>query len=307
MPSTPAAVPSAQASSAMRTRSVCQGSTGSASPSSAASRRTTSGPAPWSAASVPAAPPSWTARRPSRTLESPARASSTATVQPAARRPNVVGSACWSRVRATARVSRCASARAAQPSATAARSPSTAPSACRASSISAVSTTSWLVAPWWRWGRAVPRGERRDPRPGRAPGSPCSTRAAADVVDVEVHRGAGGGDLGGGGGGDHPRPRAGGGERRLDLEHRAEPGAVRHQPVDRGRAEERADQASGGELGRLRARRRRSHRRPGGGCRSAAAVLGDGDEGSPVPGGRRSRRAPGRRRSPRPRRGNTPG
>ena len=76
---TPAAAPSAPARSATGVRSVCHGSTGSASPSSAASaaeRR----PAPCrrAAASVPAAPPSWSGEPRRRTAASRSAAPSSA-------------------------------------------------------------------------------------------------------------------------------------------------------------------------------------------------------------------------------------
>ena len=154
--------------------------------------------------------------------------------------------------------------------------------------------------------RGEPRLEGGDERHHRVAGG---QRAAADVVDVETRVPAGGGDLGGRGGGHHSCARAGGGEGRLHLEHGAQPGAVGHHRVDRRRAEERADQPLG--VGRraaaLRARGRRSHRRPAGGCRSAARP-----PRGPPPGwrgrpGRGSSAAPGRRRWPPPRRGSRSG
>ena len=76
-----------------------------------------------------------------------ARAPTTATSQPAAFRPNVVGTACWRSVRAAIGVERCSRASVAQAAATRSASPRIVPSAARATSIAAVSTTSWLVAP----------------------------------------------------------------------------------------------------------------------------------------------------------------
>ena len=63
LPSTPLTPAHAAPISMIRSRSVCQGSVGTARPSSAASRAATPGPASPSAASVPAAPPNCTASR----------------------------------------------------------------------------------------------------------------------------------------------------------------------------------------------------------------------------------------------------
>ena len=70
------------------------------------------------------------------------------TSQPAALRPKVIGSACCSSVRPAIGVSRCAlGQRGRRASAAPRRSSSSGPSARRATSIAAVSRTSWLVAP----------------------------------------------------------------------------------------------------------------------------------------------------------------
>ena len=148
-PSTPAVVASAAPSSAIRVRFVCHGRTGSSQPSSSARSRRTSGPRSPIAASVPTAPPSCTASRRVRTAASPLRDSSSATSQPATLNPNVVGSACCSSVRATIGVDRCDSASAARAAASPSSSASIRSSARRATSIEAVSMTSWLVAPQW--------------------------------------------------------------------------------------------------------------------------------------------------------------
>ena len=91
LPTLPATIASVDASSAVRTRVVCQGSGGATSPRRAASCSTTAGPAPPSGASVPAAPPSWTARRSAATRAASARASTRPTSQVAAVSPKVIG------------------------------------------------------------------------------------------------------------------------------------------------------------------------------------------------------------------------
>ena len=96
---------------------------------------------------MPAAPPNWTASRLAATRSSPAAASSRPVSQPAATSPKVTGTACWSRVRPIMMVSRWTAASRAAAAAAAARSSEITPSACRASSMAAVSTMSWLVAP----------------------------------------------------------------------------------------------------------------------------------------------------------------
>ena len=146
LPSAPASVARADPRAATRTRIVCQGSEGSARPSVLAMRPMTCGPCSPSAASVPAAPPSCTASR-SRASSTRRCASSVPTSHVAALPPNVVGSACWSSVRATIGVARWFSASEAQAELTRATSASTSSSARRLTSIAAVSTMSWLVAP----------------------------------------------------------------------------------------------------------------------------------------------------------------
>ena len=137
---------SAAPSSATRPRAVCHGSSGAPRPSCAASAATTRGPSSPSAASVPAAPPSCTSKR---ARASPARASSVASSQPAALSPNVTGRACCSSVRPAIGVPACSRASPAQARATPSSSSVTSESARRATSIAAVSSTSWLVAPRW--------------------------------------------------------------------------------------------------------------------------------------------------------------
>ena len=148
LPRTPVTPAHAPAISVIRSRSVCQGTVGVCRPSSAASSAATSGPRSPSADRVPAAPPNWTASRLAATRSSAVAASSRPVSQPAATRPKVTGTACWSRVRPIMMVSRCTAARRAAAAAAAARSSEITPSAWRASSMAAVSTMSWLVAPW---------------------------------------------------------------------------------------------------------------------------------------------------------------
>jgi len=82
--------------SMIRNRSVCQGSGGSARPSSSAMSAFTSAPESPTDARVPAAPPYWTASRVPRTNVSHSTALSRLASQPAATTPKVVGTACWS-------------------------------------------------------------------------------------------------------------------------------------------------------------------------------------------------------------------
>ena len=98
------------------------------------------------AAMVPAAPPTWTG---STSAATSSYASSTPVSQPAALRPNVVGTACWVSVRADhgrgAVLSR-PGGRGSRPGPLQ-RGAHGRVIASRAQSISAVSTTSWLVSP----------------------------------------------------------------------------------------------------------------------------------------------------------------
>ena len=153
---------SAPASAATRARSVCHGSAGAGRSSCAAIASRTAMPRLPSDARLPAAPPSCTARRSRRTTSSRSDAASSAIIQPAATRPNVVGTACWSSVRPAIGVARCTRASAAAANAAPSTSAVSATSARRATSIIAVSITSWLVAPRCTW-----------PRPG------SSTRAVS--------------------------------------------------------------------------------------------------------------------------------
>ena len=153
-PATPAATPSADATSTTRARAVCHGSVGSERASSAESSCATSRPRSARAAIVPAAPPNCTASRVCATRVSSDRASTMAMSQPAALSPKVVGSACCSSVRAAMMVVRCRSASVAAAAAALSRSARMRSRPRRAISIIAVSRTSWLVAPWCTNGAA---------------------------------------------------------------------------------------------------------------------------------------------------------
>ena len=178
---------------------------------------------------------------PIRELASRARASSTATSHPAALSPNVVGTACCSSVRPAIGVSRCVRASVAQASATPPSSASTSPSALRATSIAAVSITSWLVAPRCTH-RAVllahPCDECPDERLRRRAGASCLDEQLLPVVLVG---GARGGDRRRRGGGDDASGRARVRERPLRVEHRAEPRAPRDRVLQRGGDEQRLE------------------------------------------------------------------
>ena len=134
------------------------------------------GPAAPRAASVPPAPPSCAG---SATAASLRRASTTATSQPAAFSPNVVGTACWSSVRAAIGVARCASASSAQAAATPSSSSRIKVRASRATSIAAVSTMSWLVAPKWTKPAASPPTCSRRARTSGSAGLPTDRPSAA--------------------------------------------------------------------------------------------------------------------------------
>ncbi len=142
----PAWSASADPSSATIARSACHGSTGSASSSSTAKKSATCGPSAPSAERVPAAPPSWAGSF-SRSSRSRISARVTVTSHPAVLRPNVVGTACCRSVRAAIGVSRCVSASPAHAAATPSSSSQISPRARRETSIAALSTMSWLVAP----------------------------------------------------------------------------------------------------------------------------------------------------------------
>ncbi len=137
----------AVATSMILSRSVCQGSGGSGRPSSVANSAFTRGPSAPREASVPAAPPNCTASLVSRVRMSPSTAASRPASQPAATTPNVTGTACWSIVRPIMSEAWWAFARCAAASAARSRSALVTSSACRASSIAAVSMMSWLAAP----------------------------------------------------------------------------------------------------------------------------------------------------------------
>src|SRR4051812_5013683 len=113
--------------------------TGASSWSSRARRAASSG------LPVPTGPPSCTM---SGTRLRSSAASSRPSIQPAALRPKVVGRAACSSVRPMIGVSRWRSASCAAASAAACRSWRSGPRARLVTSIAAVSTASWLVAPW---------------------------------------------------------------------------------------------------------------------------------------------------------------
>ncbi len=168
----------ALARSMIRSRSVCQGSTGRARPSSSASSATTRGPSSPSEARVPAAPPNCTASRCELTAARPARASSRLVSQPAATRPKVTGTACWSSVRPIMIVDRCASASPAAAAAAWPRSASITSMARLASSIAAVSTMSWLAAPRCTAPAAVCGTRRASARARAGTGLPVSAASS---------------------------------------------------------------------------------------------------------------------------------
>ena len=164
-------------------RRVCQGSSSGSSPSSSANRCPT---AAWSAsgarwtsrARVPAAPPACTGSR-SATSATCRRASCTPVSHWAAFRPNVVGTACWVSVRPTMRVSRWVRARCARALPVAARSAATRARPSRATTIRAVSRTSWLVSPRWTPDAASSGRDRRSNATSGTTGLPAASHAAA--------------------------------------------------------------------------------------------------------------------------------
>ena len=298
---TPQAVPSAPASSAGRVRIVCHGSTGWASPRSRAMASMTSTPRSPSEARVPAAPPSCTARRSSRTVRRRAIASSRPVSQPAAFSPSVTGTACWSSVRPARSVPRCSAASRADAAAAAARSSSSGARARWATSIAAVSTMSWLVAPLCTWPAAAPSTrsrERLHERCGRVAGR---RGLLAELRGVVVRRAARGGD------GlrvrrrDEPRLGRGAGERRLRVEHRLQPRGVADGLPHASACEDAVEQPRLSHPGTTR-RRRPSH--PGPGCAGRCGSRPRPRAGRAAsPAGRRARPpAPGRSRSRPPRR-----
>ena len=234
-----------------RPRCVCQGSTGSASPSSPASARATGGPSP-SAASVPAAPPSWTASaQPRQRGRAPRRAPAS---QPAALSPNVVGSGLLEQRAAGHRRVAVGAASARRRVGRAAAGPRCIASSARlVTSIAAVSTMSWLVAPWCTGASVArlqrlhqraggvadlaPRRRRSRPRRSDRLAQAAAIASASSAVITPARACA--------------RARRG-----LDVEHRRAARPRRRPPrAAPPRAEHGAEQ--------LRRRRRRSHPRPG--------------------------------------------
>ena len=135
-----------------------------------------------------------------------------------------------------------------------------------ATTIAAVSRMSWLVAPRWTYSAAVAADRRRAAaRRARSPGRhrARSPRRAASTSMRSTRqprrsprrrrRGS-------------RRRRLGGGERRLDVELRLQP---------RRRRRRFGDRAAGDEVGErigVRSPGRRTHRHPGGGCRSGTGL-----------------------------------
>ena len=229
--------------------------------------------------SVPAAPPSCTgerAREPSRS-----RASTTASSQPAALSPKVVGKGLLEQRPAGHHA--CRGARPASPAQAAATPSSSArirPSARLATSIAAVSITSWLVAPRWTKPAAssssfVP--QRRDQghhrvaagaavagdRPRRR--SPPASQAAAIAVAASP--------------GIIPASASAPARARLGVQHRLQPGRFGGRPADGLGDEEPAEGVAGTTQTTKKAVspspwRRMSKRRP--------PVLGDARPASPA-------------------------
>ena len=171
-------------SSAMRPRFVCQGSTGSARPSSSAKRRMTSTPESPNAASVPAAPPSWTASRSARTRPGVARRLLNG--RRASRRPSARTWSALPAAGASGRPSastRWASASAAHSSRRRRSLQQTGPALAGRRASPAVSTMSWLVAPWWTYAAASSPTARASARTsgsaGLPPARPSSARRSA--------------------------------------------------------------------------------------------------------------------------------
>ena len=147
LPHVPVRTANTQAASAMRSRWVCHGASGSGSFSSCASFSATSNPLSPRAAKVPAAPPNCSASPSLRNRCNRVRERCNAAAYSASFKPNGIGSACCSQVRATTAVLRCWCASLAKPATARSRSGSSASMAARKVSMPAVSITSWLVAP----------------------------------------------------------------------------------------------------------------------------------------------------------------
>ena len=147
LPQVPATMANTDAASAMRSRWVCHGASGSGSLSSWASFSATANPLSPSAASVPAAPPNCSASVLPRKCFSRCRERCSAAAYSASFNPKGIGSACCNQVRATTAVLRCCRASLAKPDIARSISPSSASMPARSISMVAVSITSWLVAP----------------------------------------------------------------------------------------------------------------------------------------------------------------
>ena len=119
-------------------------------------------------------------------------------------------------------VSRCASASAAAASAAPRRSPSSGPSARLVTSIAAVSTASWLVAPWCT-GASVSSRRRSTTGPAGFPisAAPAPIASRSKLLDLRG-RDDRPGVL------DHARPRLRVRERALEVQQRLQPRAAGH-------------------------------------------------------------------------------
>ncbi len=147
LPSVPTSNPSVVATSATRSRCVCQGTSGSTKSRSFASATETASPCSPSEASVPVAPPNCSTATRGRRASIRTRCLSMALKFPAALRPSVTGVACCSHVLPLCAVRACVCASVASAVDSVARSPETRSSAARSCSTSPVSIASWLVAP----------------------------------------------------------------------------------------------------------------------------------------------------------------
>ena len=142
-------------------------------------------PRPWAssatAARVPAAPPTC-ARSSPAAAPSASAASSTPVSQDATRSPNVEVSAGWVSVRASIGVARCCVMSDVKVETCCARSDSTTSTALRAHSISAVSTTSWLVSPRWTHRDASSGSRSRSRATSGTAGLPEASAAMASAT-----------------------------------------------------------------------------------------------------------------------------
>ena len=254
----------------------CQGRTGSASSSSCASVRATREPvvAERGERARPRRRAGRRAPRRDRVERRPA-ASRTATSQPAAFSPNVVGSACCSSVRPAIGVDRCSLGQrgAARPRARRARRASSVERAAGDEHRRGVHHVLARGAPVHVAARRRRRRRRAAPRRAARPGLP--TRAARARAPARSKRSASQARR-------SPRRPPPGSRRPArrpaasaasNVEHRLQPGAVRAPALDAARSghEERAEQAA-------QMAKKTVSGRPGGGCRSGAAIVGLRDQ-----------------------------